>query len=71
MSPKWRAAQKFEDWERKGVRVRVELGLRESDSGTVTYITLKNRLRTPYMSESYMSAHTPNIPAKEPNTSAK
>ena len=65
MSPKWRAAQKFEDWERKGVRVRVELGLRESDSGTVTYIFIHPA------KESYMSAHTPNIPAKEPNTSAK
>ena len=33
MNPRWRAAQKFEDWERKGVQVRIEVGLREAESG--------------------------------------
>lgn len=30
---RWRAAQKFDDWERKGVKVRVEIGLREASTG--------------------------------------
>ena len=36
LSAKWRAAQKFDDWERRGVHMRIEIGLREAESDTVT-----------------------------------
>jgi hypothetical protein len=36
VNPRVRAAQKFEKWERRGLRVRLEIGLREADSDTVS-----------------------------------